>query len=585
MRLYAKVYNAAGTLQGIAQEIKSATITKALDAAGSISLTFAAAATHTVDLLKKERRIELYLEQNDVVRMVGSGIIRDLTVDDSGTANFSASGPDSLDAFTRKSVLLGRIYDNQPILNIANGLVSLVPGWSISVDSTDSQTARFDGTNVLKALIRVAEEKGLHLREGIDPNTLEMGAFGDDSGIKAVAPHMLSHDLDTRTDVMLIEKISQKSSSRGVVNWIIPMGGGEGAAALTLKDSTRTAPYAIHSMTGPDGSTLYYLTDDDSITEYGEIQKVVTFKEISPVANSSAAKVLAANALYDAAAAWLQRNAVALDTYTMSVARPISTIRPGQKISVLYKGVIETETGSKAYLDVNTPFWVMKVTQNISDGGVGATLDVATVDRHEMDTTRIVVGAIEAINVRNISVQTFPCFYQDSSERVVQGWPGLPPGYPAAKNAIFSLQFPDLMTDVISVKFQLISRPLYMHTNEYWGTVAPTPLKYWYTIEGANYPCDMGIIINGTDRTTDLGGPWNPSGGNSPVDVTLDLSSYILNASGGIFQTHSIQIYCGHKNVEQRVNSSYQSQVQDWSNGIIEGKFLVLGAAQGIQPG
>lgn len=41
----------------------------------------------------------------------------------------------------------------------------------------------------------------------------------------------------------------------------------------------------------------------------------------------------------------------------------------------------------------------------------------------------------------------------------VLGGPGVPPSYPAAKNAKFSLQFPDMMTDVVAVKFQIISRP------------------------------------------------------------------------------------------------------------------------------
>lgn len=584
MRLYAKVYTAAGVLQKVVQDIKSVQITKALDGAGSIGLSYSAA-SNAADAISEEDRIDLYLEQNEISKQVGSGVVRDITVDDSDTASFSASGPDSLDALTRKSVLLGRIYNNEPIINIASDLVSLVTGWSIDVDTTDSQTARFDGTNVLKALIRVAEEKGLHLREGSDPNTLEMGAFGDDSGLMAVAPHLLSHDLDNRDDVLLIDHISRKSSTRKVVNWIIPIGGGEGTAALTLENSTRTSPYAIQTMTAPDGRTLYYLTDDDSVDLYGEIQRIVTFKEISPVANSSAAKVLAANALYDAAAAWLQRNAVKLVSYTLSVKHAPANVRPGDKIRVLYKGVIETETGTRTYMNVpGEMFWMMKVNRTISDSGVSMTLDVATVDQHEADTASIVVGAIEAINVRNVAVQTFPCYYQDSSERICQGWPGVPPSYPAAKNAKFSLQFPDLMTVVTSVKFQIISRPLYTLTDEYWGTVGSTPLKYWYVIEGANYPCDLGIIINDVDVTTALGGPWNPSGGNDPVDVTVDISAYILDAAGGIFQTHTIQIYCGHKNVQQRVSTGYQSYTQDWSNGVIEGKFLVLGAAQGILP-
>lgn len=71
---------------------------------------------------------------------------------------------------------------------------------------------------------------------------------------------------------------------------------------------------------------------------------------------------------------------------------------------------------------------------------------------------------------------------------------------------------------------------------------------------------------------------------NSAVDVTLDISPYIVDA-GAFSQTHTIEIYTGHKTAEGKVSTSYQSSSLDISNGIIEGKFLAFGTAQAILPG
>lgn len=584
MRQWAEVFSLNGTYIGLVTAIASVSKTTSLDGAGSISVSYPAGDETATTLIQKERRVDLYTEEDSVTRLVGRGVVRDITASAADKTTFTATGPDTLDGLTRKNVLLGRSYTAESVYNIATDLLALVGGWFATVDDgVGSQTARFDGVNVLKALIRVATELGLHLREGQDINEIEIGAFGESSGITALAPGAITNEVMMNHDIVTITNLKVKSSSRDVVNWIIPLGAGEGTAALTLRDSTRTVgdgyPYAIQSTTGPDGRTLYYLSDSGSADTYGEIQKIVTFKEIGPVANSDSAKILAANALYDAAAAWLQRNALALDSYNVTVNKVRHTFRPGEKLWIKYKDLVETSTGYFTPVDVDDEFWILKATETISDSGMSTALEVATVDRHEQDIAQIVVGALEAISVKNVAIQTFPFIFQDSSERMIQA--GAAPHY---KEAVFGLKISDIYTDIIKVSLRVTSRPLISPTGigiNFGGS------DYWYyygVYESTWYPQGVHLYIDGVDVSTALGGPWNPNPGNSAIDVELDITSYITGASGGLYQDHSIVFKAEESNSQNgEVIPGGTSVPEDMSSGFIDCKILVLGSAQAIR--
>jgi hypothetical protein len=589
MILRADVYSVTDdTPLGSVYSLKEASFTEALDEVGSIGCSLPVADREGFELLASEREIRLQLEHDDTVRELGRGVIRERTISD--IADLKISGPDATIEVKKRNTLLGRTYANVSLQSIADDLIGLVPGWSITVQTAYANllhSARFEGVNVFKALMRLAEERGLHIRQSTAAQTLEIGPFGQDCGIEAIAPSSLGIDVYLNDNLIIIDKLTQKTSTAEVINWIVPLGAGEGTAALTLKHSTRSIalgyPYDIQTMAGPDGRILYYLSDSTSIAAYGQSEKVVTFKEVGPIANSSTANTLAANALYDAAVAWLQRNSVPLVTYKMSAKKVRETIRAGDKIRITYKGVIETVQGDFVPIDLNYQlFWVMRKRENVGSDASTLDLDIASVDRYEMDTNRVIVGALESIRVKNVAVQTYVYTVHDTSERVIQGnGSGTPPNYKEAK---FSLRFPRNMVDVVSVYIQIVTRPLYTHTLSDILFGSSQHYYYYSVYESDDYPCDLEIIINGVNRTSALGGAWNPSGGNSPVDVTLDISEYIIDDPGGLFQNHSIVIKAGHKTSEARVNTSYTSIIQGTSHGIIEGKLMVQGIAQGVVP-
>lgn len=54
-----------------------------------------------------------------------------------------------------------------------------------------------------------------------------------------------------------------------------------------------------------------------------------------------------------------------------------------------------------------------------------------------------------------------------------------------------------------------------------------------------NYPQGISLSIDSVDVTAALGGPWAPS--NAGIDIELDITDYLVNASGGLRQNHTLK--------------------------------------------
>lgn len=411
MRIWVDVYSHDGTRlgEGPITSVMNASVVRALDGAGSVSFDIPLTDERGRSLLVNERRARIYVEEDDAVRLLGSGVIRNLKVSATpGGWRLSADGPDDLEALKRVNTLLGRKYSNQPITTVAAALVALASGWTVNASGAGNTSIRFDGVSVLKALQALVDQHGLHLRLGTDANSLEVGAFGASTGLRLVNAERAAADIYANDEVALIETLSLVQDSEAVANWLIPIGAGEGTAALTLRKSTRTTPYPIQNMVGPNGKRIYYLADSASIASYGQIEKVGTFKNIAPLSNTDADIRNAANALYDAAAAWLQRYSVRQDTYRCTLKKTRVSVRPGDKVRLIYKGIVERDGQPYTFLDVDAEFWVLKVTERVGLQGLTTTLEIASVDRYELDSAQVVIGALEAITLRNVSVQPYP---------------------------------------------------------------------------------------------------------------------------------------------------------------------------------
>lgn len=605
MRVWAHIDNVAGTLQtdGPITTITQATVSRMLDGVGSISLSVPGTDKRSIDLLTNEARAILYVEQLGTIRELGRGIIRRL--DDSDNASGwtrTARGPDSLDELKRIMVGINRTYDNQTIATIVADLVGDVSGWADSCSLTDVFTGRFDSVSVLKALQSLVAAQGVHLRQAASGNTLEVGAFGTDSGLTLINASQMTDELYSNDDVALIERFTQSQDSEAVANRIFVYGAGDNVdAALTLELSNRSSPYTIQSRV-KNGRTEYYLQHGASVTAYGVIEKYVQFKEISPLGTSDTDKQRAANALYDAAAAWLDRNALPQSRYSVVVRKAMQTIRPGDLVHISYLGVVEREEdGSFIFRDINDDFWVMSCQETVTLDGITLALEVASVDSYEQDAAQVIIGALEQVRLQGTNIQqtltgmpfgpeqvfmdpsngktvllpisTYIYNIQNAVMRVrtrplTATATGAASGGGSTETSTATLTTPTIMRVDSSPpggtpslkKFTVFdgSSTYFFEAN----TTVPTPSALEPTNNSShshdvtlpahthdlNYgihtdttrPADIEIDVNGTSVTPS---PIGTTGAD--LDTTIDVTDEINAKAGGIHGSHTIELTCG----------------------------------------
>lgn len=362
-------------------------------------------------LLTNERRVRIYGETLDgTARVLGDGIIRQRNMtEQSGGVTLQVSGPDALDELKRVNTLLARTY-RDTVQNVVDVLLGLATGWTATVDASIASNTidvRYDGVSVLAALQNIADRYGYHLRlSSSTARTLEISEFGDDNGLRISKTEIVTTETIQNSELLMVQRLSQGQTSEQIYNWLLPIGAGEGTAALTLEKSTRTSPYTIQSTTAGDGRTLYYISDAASISTYGTIQKVGQFKEIAPNGNTNTDIVAAANALYDAAVEDLQRHTQQTEQYSVTVKNVQQTIQPGDKIHVDYKARVQTQSGFVDYLSIRDDFWILDVNETVSASGTSATLTISNVDQRITTPAEQMMNAIEQINLRNLQPTT-----------------------------------------------------------------------------------------------------------------------------------------------------------------------------------
>jgi hypothetical protein len=402
-------YNRLG--DGPVTAIKSASFRRAFDGAGTFNMSLVGTHEQALTLLTNERRVRIYGTTLDgTARVLGDGIIRQRNItEQSGGVTLQVSGPDALDELKRANTLLARTY-RDTVQNVVNNLLAFATGWTATVDASIASNTidvRYDGVSVLAALQNIADRYGYHLRlSSSTARTLEISEFGDDNGLRISKIEVVTTETIQNSELLMVQRLSQGQTSEQIYNWLLPIGAGEGTAALTLEKSTRTSPYTIQSTTAGDGRTLYYISDASSISTYGTIQKVGQFKEIAPAGNTNTDIVAAANALYDAAVEDLQRHTQQQEQYSVTVKNVQQTIQPGDKIHVDYKARVQTESGFVDYLSIRDDFWILDVNESVSSSGTSATLTISNVDQRVTTPAEQMMNAIEQINLRNLQPTT-----------------------------------------------------------------------------------------------------------------------------------------------------------------------------------
>lgn len=251
-RLWAKVYNAAGTLQGSGpvDTVTGLTLSRVLDGPGDIQAQFPLASKRVQDLIDNERRLQWFTSHREQTlytgetRNLGTQIARRVTGSDGGSNTLTVGGPDQLEELRRINLWLAWEKDNVLLSTVIDDLESEASGWTFTQVSIPLRyvTARFDGVSVLKALQEICARYGLHFRWA-DDREIDIGVLEDDAPVALVQATLVTAALLANDDVAVIEAPQWEDNTEGVVNRILPVGGGAGEAALTLEHSTRGQDY------------------------------------------------------------------------------------------------------------------------------------------------------------------------------------------------------------------------------------------------------------------------------------------------------------------------------------------------------
>ena len=202
-------------------------------------------------------------------------------------------------------------------------------GWTITADSApgwDSVYGQFGGESVLTALTTIADRSRSHFYLS-GKRTLTFASTFTDSTARGIQANA---DLGAGTTA--ITSLNVDASSYDLFSRIIPLGSGQARVALTLLATTRTAA-AGYTLSAANN----YLVNNTTETAYGRCERTVAFKDISPISNTTADVIAAANALFDAAEYWLATHGAPVTSYRVTVVECPVLLRPLQTIRVMFR--------------------------------------------------------------------------------------------------------------------------------------------------------------------------------------------------------------------------------------------------------
>lgn len=589
-----------------------ASVTRLLNGAGSVQFNVPATEERVIRVLQNETRIRIYGKQNGEVREIGAGILskKSRRISSSGESR-SFDGPDTLQELKHYDVLLGRVYRNVRFADVVADLTTgIMENWQVEVEpayADDLIEARMDGGSVLNTLQELVKKRGLRLRRKINPsstldNVVEIGKFGQDLVLDCLTPPlMITPQSHNNVEIAFIDTLSVVSNSEDIVNWVLPLGNGTGVGALDLRYSTREG---IYTMIGPAGQTLYYMMDEASVAMYGMRQKTVTFEDIQIVSNSGPGKQSASNMLADNSRAYLNDNSMPQTIYGVTIKKCNKTVQPGDLINISYRGRVLDKRGVEIESEgVEGQFYVLKVTERVgADGGFAVSLEISNIPKMPEDSAAYIVNAVEKLKAQFRRPMVAAYWSENTWQDFIQGCDPVlyasNPGY--YREAQFKLEIDDSVTELTRIRIRFKTKRL-ITTFVYYPP--PTPANPGDTIgygqarvvENRNFPAGISLWVNGVNVSTQYGGPWNVQAGNVPiafnttdgVDVICDITDLIINASGGMYQDHSIIFKASPRNgyhTYPNVYFSDQTTQGIASNGLVEMNIRVQGICQAILP-
>lgn len=368
-----------------------------------------------------EKRVAIckYINHSGQLQTFGGCIIDKIatSIDENGAMYFAVEGNDLTRELNYRSVgaldLSG--VSGAGVSNAPTQIMAFAPaGWSISNGTTQTNIyAGFDGESVLNALIRSGEHIGEHWRatgrtvEWLGPST----GF-EPSGVRAVQHVHNPVAVETLETIALITSLEEESDAADLLSRVIPRGSGNGGAALTLSAITTTAPtgYTVNAAQN-------YVKRDDTETEYDRIERVLDFKEIGPISNTTPDVQAAANMLLQASVEHLRRYGVPQKFYRLGLANVSQLLKPGTTLRTVYRKV---QDGVVLY-DLDGTFIILEVQKQISaQGAFTSSVLISTIDRmpesdSEFVARQAMLGRVLSAH-QQLGVSVVPLTFRDEMD-------------------------------------------------------------------------------------------------------------------------------------------------------------------------
>lgn len=281
-----------------------------------------------------------------------------------------------------------------------SAIMALAPaGWSLDTGSwygstTNGTFAVFAGETVLAALVKVAEWARERFRRGSGRVVQWLRDDEPASGVRAVW-RVDAVAAEGAAEICVITALSEQRDTYGLISRVIPSGAGNSSTAVTLADTSKSAP-AGYTL---DTASNFIKRDDLEAGTHPDfsglslrIERVVPFPEIRPADGSSARDVAASDQLFTAALNYLQQHDELHKFYRLTVSGLKERLRCGETIRVVYRKVVDGVT----LVDIDAELLILEARIRIDGTGMYTTaLDVATVDRRPLDDGALLARKIE----------------------------------------------------------------------------------------------------------------------------------------------------------------------------------------------
>jgi hypothetical protein len=506
MRLWGEVWSADGTSRLGVVNLASCRVSRKLDTISKISVAAPATDPNSVDLLSFNRQLYIYEQRGAKKALIGQMILQQQK--QSLTAQGKSvtwEGFEILEELRQKNTWRGLVINDQPF-EVA--IRSLLPsGWRAAVeDGLGNYSDRLDGVPKWKAISDAVLKKGLHIRLGRAVRMIEIGAFGADSGLVIASLSQPSIDLPQASNLALTASLEVVGNGYDVVNKIVPIAGGRGDAALTLKRATASSPYAVQSEAA-NGQPHYYLADSASIALYGQIERVVPLPNLLPVEATSASLINAADLLHGWACAWLTRHKDPQYSYRCTLAKYDGQLLPGDKVRLRYQGPVTQGSEVVDWLAIDADFWVTGIDETYGTSGRSANLTISNVDMNEMDFAAALANGISEVKdgQKAVEMVTQPNKYEKTVTVT------------AGTSTVVTVELSAFAVDLARARVKLTRSSVY-------------------------YPDSLSVVVDGQTITNGVDGEATPFlGGTASLMVTLDIEEALMIQ---IEAAHTLTLNC-----------------------------------------